>query len=201
MLGRKELKMLISWRKKCAKAIDNCKNKDPGSGPVIKDTITDNLAERETASDKLSVEAQKIIKNEKKKMLEKRAKARMRMQLQMDTTRDIDNPYDISEFTGPIIEKIKTNGSHLRRHQKMHLTKKADTDVWFSNPLFKKLDDAPVPKAKIVPSKGDCRRCYNDGSQRRRHALEQEDREVLTSHGGINIALNFAETCKKDVLE
>ena len=195
VLGRKELKMLISWRKKCAKAIDSCKNNDQ-SGPVDKEIITDNLAERETASDKLSMEAQKIVKSEKKKMLEKKAKSRMRMQLQMDTTHDIDDPYDISEFTGPVMKRSKPV-DHNSDVSKDALEKKADTDVWFSNPLFKKLGDAPVPKAKITRAKETVEDAIVMVPKEDGPVLEHEDREVLTSHRGIDIALNFAETSKR----
>lgn len=122
VLGRKELKALINWRKKCAKAIDSCKDKDQGDSVHKKDI--DELAERETASDKLSMEAQKIVKSEKKKMLEKKAKARMRMQLQMDSTHDIDNPYDISEFTGPKLKKANPKSPPPPWMSKTHLIKR-----------------------------------------------------------------------------
>ena len=200
VLGRKELKMLISWRKKCAKAIDSCKDKGQ-DGQVDKESATDNLAEREAAIDKLSMEAQKIVKNEKKKVLEKKAKARMRMQLQMESTRDIDDPYDISEFTGPVMKKSKPAG-HLRIIQKRCLIKKSRArTVWFSNPLFKKLDKGPVSKAKTVPAKETVEDAIMMVPKEEGPVLGHEDREILTSRKGIDIALDFAETCKKKALQ
>ena len=196
VLGRKELKQLVSLHKKGAKIIDKCEGKVQ-ENPVPKDATADTSIERETASDKLSMEAHKIIKNEKKKLLEKKAKARMRMQLQMNSTGDIENPYDISEFTGPKIEKSSPKDHTATGINEAPDKEEAGTEVWFSKPLFKKLDNAPVSKAKITPTKETADGAITLVPREEKHALDQDDRETLLSHGGLNVALNFAETGRK----
>lgn len=91
ILGRRELKDLLRWRKSAIASMSphTASPEMPPHGD----------AEESEDLDKIHKEALKTVKKEKRKVLEKHAKSRMRMQLQMDNTADIEMNADLPEFS------------------------------------------------------------------------------------------------------
>lgn len=89
ILGRKELKDLLRWRKSVIASAS--------PHAAISEISRHSDIEGSEDLDKIHKEALKTVKKEKRKVLEKHAKSRMRMQLQMDNTADIELNADLPE--------------------------------------------------------------------------------------------------------
>lgn len=95
ILGKKEIKELLKWRKKALLLLDkeNSTNTEPKPD-------TSEIIDPETTNEKLLEDALKKIRKEKKKKLLMNAKQRMRMQLKMDSAMDFVDDQNFDDING-----------------------------------------------------------------------------------------------------